>query len=77
MEAHFKVPEVSAFGTDVLLLIVPDSAHTPHTPISWESSYRYGNQFSHQSRVRKSKQTMEYELNSDHISHEIGSIGKS
>ena len=34
VEAHLKVPEVSAFDTDVLLLIVPDSAHTTHTPIT-------------------------------------------
>ena len=27
------VPEIKAFDTDVLLLIVPESAHTMHTPI--------------------------------------------
>ena len=37
MEAHLKVPEVSAFDTDVLLLIVPDSAHTAmYFPLHWE-----------------------------------------
>ena len=34
VEAHLRVPEVKAFDTDVLLLIVPDSAHTTHTPIT-------------------------------------------
>ena len=34
MQAHLRVPEVSAFDTDVLLLIVPDSAHTACTPIT-------------------------------------------
>ena len=34
VEADLKVPEVSAFDTDVLLLIVPDSAYTKHTPIA-------------------------------------------
>ena len=34
MEAHLKVPEVSAFDMDVLLLIVPDSAHTASAPIT-------------------------------------------
>ena len=34
VEAHLKVPEVSAFDTDVLSLIVHDSAHTAHTPIT-------------------------------------------
>ena len=34
VEVHFKVPEVSAFDTDILLLIVPDSAHTACTPIT-------------------------------------------
>ena len=28
VEAHLKIPEVSAFDTDVPLLIVPDSMHT-------------------------------------------------
>ena len=34
VEAHLRVPEVKAFVTDILLLIVPDSAHTTHTPIT-------------------------------------------
>ena len=34
VDAHLKVPEVSAFDTDVLLLIVPDSAHTACAPIT-------------------------------------------
>ena len=32
VEFHLRVPEVKAFDTDVLLLIVPDSVHTMHTP---------------------------------------------
>ena len=28
------MPKVSAFDTDVLLLIVPDSVHTAHAPIT-------------------------------------------
>ena len=34
VEACLKVPEVSAFGPDVLLLIVPDSTHIAHTCIT-------------------------------------------
>ena len=34
VEGHLKIPEVKAFGLDVLLLIVPDSTHTQHTPIT-------------------------------------------
>ena len=34
VEAHLRVPKVKAFDTDVLLPIVPDSAHTTHTPIT-------------------------------------------
>ena len=34
VETHLRVPEVKAFDTDVLLLIVPDSAHTMCTPIT-------------------------------------------
>ena len=33
VEAHLKIPEIKAFDLDVLLLIVPDSAHTQYTPI--------------------------------------------
>ena len=33
VEACLKIPEIKAFDFDVLLLIVPDSAHTQHTPI--------------------------------------------
>ena len=34
VETHLRVPKVKAFDIDVLLLIVPDSAHTMHTPIT-------------------------------------------
>ena len=34
VEAHLKIPEIKAFDLDVLLLIVPDSAHTQYTPIT-------------------------------------------
>ena len=34
VEAHLRVPEVKAFDTDVLLLIVSDSPQTTHTPIT-------------------------------------------
>ena len=34
VETCLKVHEVKAFDTDVLLLIVPDSAHTACTPIT-------------------------------------------
>ena len=33
-ETCLEVPEIKAFDIDVLLLIVPDSAHTRHTPIT-------------------------------------------
>ena len=34
VEVRLKIPEVEAFDQDVLLLIVPDSAHTQYTPIT-------------------------------------------
>ena len=34
METHLGIPEIKAFDTYVLLLIVPDSAHIMHTPIT-------------------------------------------
>ena len=30
---HLRMPEVKAFDQDVLLLIIPDGAHTQNTPI--------------------------------------------
>ena len=37
VETHLKVSEVSAFDTDVLSSIVPNSAHTACTPITLET----------------------------------------
>ena len=37
VEAHLKIPEIKAFDLEVLLLIVPDSAHTQNTPITLET----------------------------------------
>ena len=34
MEVCLRIPEVKAFDQDVLLLIIPDSAHTQYTPIT-------------------------------------------
>ena len=34
VEVQLKIPEVKAFTHNVLLLIVPDSAHTQYTPIN-------------------------------------------
>ena len=34
VETHLRIWEIKAFETDVLLLIVPDSMHTMHTPIT-------------------------------------------
>ena len=34
VEVQLKIPEVRAFNHDVLLLIVPDSAHKQYTPIT-------------------------------------------
>ena len=33
VKAHLKIPEIKALDLDVLLLIVPDSAHTQYSPI--------------------------------------------
>ena len=34
VEIHLKIPEIKAFDQDVLLLIIPNSAHTQCTPIT-------------------------------------------
>ena len=34
VEVRLKIPEVEAFDQDILLLIVPESAHTQYTPIT-------------------------------------------
>ena len=39
VEVHLRVPEVKAFDQDILLLIIPDSTHTEHTPITLGTSY--------------------------------------
>ena len=44
VETHLGIPEIKAFDNDVILLIIPDSAHTLHTPHHIRNtSYRYGN----------------------------------
>ena len=39
VEDHLKIPVIKAFDLDVLLLIVPDSAHTQYTPITLGTLY--------------------------------------
>ena len=39
VEAHLKILKIKAFDLDVLLLIVPDSAHTQYTPITLGTLY--------------------------------------
>ena len=34
METCLKIPEIKTFDHDVLLLIIPDSVHTQHSPIT-------------------------------------------
>ena len=34
VETHLRIPKIKAFDNDILLLIVPDSMHTHHTPIT-------------------------------------------
>ena len=34
VETCLRIPKIKAFDNDVLLLIVPDSAHTHHMPIT-------------------------------------------
>ena len=42
VEAHLKIPEIKAFDLDVLLLlIVPDSAHTQYTPVTLATLHIY------------------------------------
>ena len=69
METLLKVPEVKSFDTDVLLLIVPDSAHTAQTPITLGTL--------HIDMAINLATKMELEkFNSNQISHERGSVGK-
>ena len=39
METCLRIPEVKAFDQDVLLLIIPNSAHTQYTPITLGTLY--------------------------------------
>ena len=47
VEVHLKIPGIKACDLDVLLLIVPDSAHTQYTPIMLGTLHRHGNQISY------------------------------
>ena len=37
METCIRIPNITVFDNDILLLIVPDSAHTHHTPITLDT----------------------------------------
>ena len=39
VETCLRIPEIKAFDLDILLLIMPDSAHTQHTPIMLGTLY--------------------------------------
>ena len=41
VEVQLKIPEVKAFDQDMLLLIVPDSAHTQYSPITLGTLHIY------------------------------------
>ena len=34
VKTQIRIPKIKAFDNDILLLIVPDSVHTHHTPIT-------------------------------------------
>ena len=36
VDTRLRIPKIKAFDNDILLLIVPDTAHTHHTPITLE-----------------------------------------
>ena len=60
VETFLKVPEVKAFEADVLLLIVPDSAHTANTPITFGTLHiDMTISLATKMGVRQSKQKME------------------
>ena len=73
-----RVPKVKAFDTDVLLLIVPDSAHTTHTPITLGTLHIdiAINLATKMELENLKKKTMEWEFNSNQVGYEGGSIGK-
>ena len=39
VEICLRIPKIKAFDNDILLLIVPDSAHTYHSPITLGTLY--------------------------------------
>ena len=65
VEASLKIPEIKAFDPDVLLLIVSDSAHSLHTPITLGTLHINMAIKLATKRVRKFRQTMENKFGGD------------
>ena len=71
VEACLKIPEIKAFDLDVLLLIVPDSAHTQHTHIMLGTLHiDMVIKFATTKEFQNFKQTMEKKLGGDQTNHE-------
>ena len=54
VETHLRTPEVKAFDQDILLLIVPNSAHTICPHHFRNSSYWYGNKIGYWKGIKDS-----------------------
>ena len=71
METCLRIPEIKAFDNDVLLLIVPDSADTVHTPITLGTLHiDMAIMLATKKELENLNKTMEKELDSNQIDYE-------
>ena len=78
VETHLGIPEIKAFDIDVLLLVVPDSVHIMHTPITLGTLHiDMAMKVATKKELESlNQQWMEKELNSNHTDYERGKISE-
>ena len=78
VETQLRIPEIKAFDNDVLLLIVPDSAHTLHTPITLGTLHRdMAIKLATKKELENQNKQLEKELDSNQIEYERSTNSES
>ena len=76
VETHLRIPEIKAVDHDVLLLIVLDSVHTQHTPITLGTLHIDTAIKLAMKKELEHLNTVEKELNSDQIDYERSAVSE-
>ena len=75
---RLRIPDIKAFDNDVLLLIVPDSAHTLHTPITLGTLHRdMAIKLATKKELENLNKQLEKELDSNQIEYERSTNSES